>query len=318
MNKSTRFNLVVLLTITILILIGIGMFFIFIQQSITSYSASGYANFQVNGQQSITYSTPIDNFYGGFLDRHFLEDNGAQMCSTCDFSSTGFKWTTATTFLRGWEHFGRRVNYECTDPNGCESYKDATKVMNCEVNGNINYLCASDYIKADRCTPTNHPYSFKGTVSYIEGNGFVCNIGGAKKQLLDELPDTFTRPDGETRSLLFLGFDGTVTFTKIIPECSSEETRCIGTVSQECIGLLWTSGEIVLGECGVECLSGEQCIEKELSICQNNVYVNKGEVSGKCEVGQVTGTGKMVLIIVVALAGILVLMVVLYLVFKKN
>ncbi len=245
------------------------------------------------------------------------------MCSTCDFASTAFKWTTGISYLDGWEHIGRRVHYECTDPNGCESFNDATKVTTCEVSGRINLLCDKTPIRSDRCTSSNFPYSFIGDVSYVEGNGFICSVSGAKEKLLEALPKTFIRPDGKEVPVTHLGFNGLTTFTRINPECSTGETRCVGRELQNCVGLLWEDGQEVEGKCGVEtegpqttppiippvapvaCIQNTDCIsscEDNIPTCENN------ECS--CETQSETQPSESVSVIGWIIAGIIVLLII--------
>lgn len=267
-------------TIVLIVIIMTGGLIIFLNQNgleVESTTISGYRNFQVNGQESIIYSRQIDNTNIGFINTHFLEDNGKQMCSTCDFSNADTEWTTAIGFLKGdWSSTRFR---SCIGE--CESFDTAAGTMRCEVAGSINLLCDKEPVTAERCTSTNHPYSFTGSVSYSQGNGFVCSIPGAKEQLLQELPETFIRPDGETRSPAFLGFEGTVTFTRVIPECSNGEERCVGQELQKCEGVLWGTGENVLGKCGIGCITKTDCAADEIlgESCSGNNIVENTKVS---------------------------------------
>lgn len=68
--------------------------------------------------------------------------------------------------------------------------------MICEVSGNVNQVCNSVPLGSD-CTPISHDYFFEGKVSYILGNGFLCNLDGAKEKLKSELGGNFYGITGE-------------------------------------------------------------------------------------------------------------------------
>ena len=249
--------LITFVIIFVLILLGVGIYFGVTQQSITLSSSSGYKNFQVKGQESITYSVQTDNINSGFTNIHLLEGNGKEMCSKCEFTNQDTQWQTAIKFLKG--DFSTTRFKICQGD--CESFESVAENMKCSADGTINMLCEGNTISSDRCQSFSEPYSFIGTVSYSNGNGFVCDIGNAKGELLDRLPKELTRPDGETRSVSSLGFSGRVKFERIDP---NEKTEYYRFQNNECslvsllVSEVTSNDSLILSECENNIVGEEQ------------------------------------------------------------
>lgn len=70
--------------------------------------------------------------------------------------------------------------------------------------------------------------------------------------------------------------------TFILDECSESETKCSGKDYYTCENKLWSNQGIVVGECGVECLSGDKCEGTDYYVCENNQWVPEGLTIGEC------------------------------------
>jgi len=72
--------------------------------------------------------------------------------------------------------------------------------------------------------------------------------------------------------------------------CDDGDEKCDGLKLQKCISYgdysdWFTYTDLEVGVCGVECLESEtKCDEKDYLICENNKFIDKGEIIGKCGV----------------------------------
>ena len=82
--------------------------------------------------------------------------------------------------------------------------------------------------KEDRCVRESQSYDIKGVVTYSSNDGFICNV--EKSILLNKLPKTFVKQDGQEVNVGKIGFEGTVEFTKrtslIIPVYKLQNNEC--------------------------------------------------------------------------------------------
>jgi len=72
-------------------------------------------------------------------------------------------------------------------------------------------------------------------------------------------------------------------------DCLSGDTKCEGKDSYSCRNHEWVKEGKIVGECGVECTSGDKCEGMDYIKCENYEWVNKGKVKGKCGVECETG-----------------------------
>jgi len=245
-------NLFITLGIVFAVLIGIVLILNFFGplSALNVMDGSTYKSFKSNSNE-IVYSNPIENLYLGFSNKHYLADNGNQMCSKCAFDNPSKKWTSAYSYLdlSGW------TQSDSYYVSGGETFSDATKDSYCEVTGKITALCQDDaFIKPSVCEAINYPYSFYGTVSYVYVGGFVCNLDGAKEQLFDELPKRFSAPsfEGNTIPVGNLVFEGEVIFKRGKNPCY--EITC----EDKCENSIWYhGGKCVEGNCVY--ISQENC-----------------------------------------------------------
>jgi len=65
-------------------------------------------------------------------------------------------------------------------------------------------------------------------------------------------------------------------------ECSSGQTKCDGFRYYECSKGDWVSKGVVIGKCGVNCITGDKCVGENYYKCKSYKWQSQGKVEGKC------------------------------------